>query len=164
MRDAELALDSDLADAMSALEIAERDLAVAEQNAMAISDNDLTTAQNTYDERLQDYANVIYKWTGITATNADLDMAPKDFFASIAFDPEQVFTRDYDYLFPNARLEDNPDTRWNELKNIRLDGAIPYQQPDSDALRPLHIRRNSPVRHCQHKWRFLRRARYAQRA
>ena len=116
LRDAELALDSDLADAMSALEIAERDLAVAEQNTMAISDNDLTTAQNTYDERLQDYANVIYKWTGITATDADLDLAPKDFFASIAFDPEQVFTRDYDYLFPNARLEDNPGTRWNELK------------------------------------------------
>ena len=116
LRDAELALDSDIADAMSALEIAERDLAVAEQNAMALSNNALTTAQNTYDERLQDYANVIYKWTGVTATDADLDMTPQDFFASIAFDPERVFTRDYDYLFPNARLEDNPNTRWNELK------------------------------------------------
>ena len=116
LRDAELALDSDLADAMSALEIAERDLAVAEQNAMAISVNALTTAQNTYDERLQGYANVIYKWTGVIATDADLDMTPQDFFASIAFDPERVFTRDYDYLFPNARLEDNPNTRWNELK------------------------------------------------
>ncbi len=116
LRDAELAFDGDLADAMNALEIAERDLAVAEQNAMALSDNALNTAQNTYDERLHDYANVIYKWTGITATDEDLDMTPQDFFASVAFDPEQVFTRDYDYLFPNARLEDNPDTRWNELK------------------------------------------------
>ncbi|MXY45869.1 MAG: efflux RND transporter periplasmic adaptor subunit [Chloroflexi bacterium] len=116
LRDAEIAPDRDHADARSARESASRDLAVAEQNAMALSDNALTTAQNTYDERLQDYANVIYKWTGITATDADLDMAPQDFFASIAFDPEQVFTRDYDYLFPNARLEDNPNTRWNELK------------------------------------------------
>ena len=116
LRDAELALDNDLSTAMDNLQIAERDLAVARLNLDALSGgNLLKTARDAYDDELRDYANVIYKWTGVKATDDDLAMTPADLFAALNFVPELVYDRDY-LLFPDGRIADNPDTRWNELK------------------------------------------------
>lgn len=116
LRDAELALDNDLATAMDNLEIAERDLAVARLNLEALNgSNRLKTARDAYEDELQDYANVIYKWTGVKASDDDLAMTPADLFAALNFVPEQVYDRNF-VLFPDGRIADNPDTRWNELK------------------------------------------------
>lgn len=116
LRDAELALGNDSSTAMDNLEIAERDLAVARLNLDALNGvNRLKTARDAYDDELRDYANVIYKWTGVNATHADLAMTPADLFAALNFVPEQVYDRDY-LLFPDGRIADNPNTRWNELK------------------------------------------------
>ncbi len=116
LRDAELALTNDVAAANDNLKIAERDLAVARQNLDALNDsNQLKSARDTHDDERQDYANVIYKWTGVRATDEDLSMTPGDLFAALDFIPELVYDRNYD-LFPDGRIADNPDTRWNELK------------------------------------------------
>lgn len=116
LRDAELALDNDLSTAMDNLQIAERDLAVARLNLDALNGgNRLKTARDAYDDELRDYANVIYKWTGVRAMDDELAMMPADLFAALDFMPEQVYDRDY-LLFPDGRIADNPDTRWNELK------------------------------------------------
>ena len=116
LRDAELALDNDVAAANDNLAIAERDLAVARLNLDALNgSNRLKTARDTYDKERQDYANVIYKWTGVRATDEDLAMTPDDLFAALNFAPELVYDRNYP-LFPDGRIADNPDTRWNELK------------------------------------------------
>ena len=116
LRDAEVSLDNDLVTAMDNLEIAERDLAVARMNLDALNgSNRLKTARDAYDGKRQDYANVIYKWTGMKATDDDLAMTPADLFAALNFVPEQVYDHDY-ILFPDGRIADNPDTRWNELK------------------------------------------------
>ena len=116
LRDAELALDNDVAAANDNLAIAERDLAVARLNLDALNgSNRLKTARDTYDKERQDYANVIYKWTGVRATGEDLAMTPDDLFAALNFAPELVYDRNYP-LFPDGRIADNPDTRWNELK------------------------------------------------
>ena len=116
LRDAELALDNDVAAANDNLKIAERDLAVARQNLDALNDsNQLKSARDTHDDERQDYANVIYKWTGVHATDEDLSMTPGDLFAALDFNPELVYDRNF-HLFPDGRIADNPDTRWNELK------------------------------------------------
>ena len=116
LRDAELAMDNDLATAMDNLEIAERDLAVARLNLDALDgSNPLKTARDAYEDEIKDYANVIYKWTGVKASDDDLALTPADLFAALNFVPEQVYDRDY-VLFPDGRIADNPDTLWNELK------------------------------------------------
>ena len=116
LRDAELALDNDIVAANDNLAIAERDLAVVQMNLDALNgSNRLKTARDTYDKKRQDYANVIYKWTGVRATDEDLAMTPDDLFAALDFAPELVYDRNYP-LFPDGRIADNPDTRWNELK------------------------------------------------
>ena len=116
LRDAELALDNDIADANNNLQIAERDLAVARLNLDALNDsNQLKISKDTYDQERRDYANIIYKWTGVRATDDDLAVTPADLFAALDFDPEQVYDHAYP-LFPDGRIADNPATRWNELK------------------------------------------------
>ena len=116
LRDAELALGNDLATALDTLEIAERDLAVARMNLDALDNNNqLKNTRDAYEDERADYSNVIYKWTGVKATDEELTMAPAEIFAALNFDPERVYDRDYT-LFPDGRIADNPDTRWNELK------------------------------------------------
>ena len=116
LRDAGLALDNDLATATDNLKVADRDLSVARQNLDALNDsNRLKAARDAYDDERQDYSQVIYKWTGVDATDEDLGMTPVDLFAALNFAPERVYKRDYE-LFPDGRIADSPDTRWNELK------------------------------------------------
>ena len=116
LHDAELALDSEYSNALTDLEITERELSVARQ-FLEYSRNDakLTEAREIFEQQKEDYSNVIYKWTGVNATDEDLAMTPADLFAALEFVPELVFEREYP-LFSGGRIADNPDTRWNELK------------------------------------------------
>ncbi len=146
LRDAELALDNDLATAMDNLQIAERDLAVARLNLDALNgSNQLKTARDAYTDELQDYANVIYKWTGVKASDDDLAMTPADMFDALNFVPEQVYDRDY-VLFPDGRIADNPDTRWNELKVFAWRALYPTAnliQPECDQYTYSPIRQSN---------------------
>ena len=116
LHEAEFALSDDVVVANNDLEIAVRDLVIAQQNLNALSNsNNLKDSRDTYDEKRRDYANIIYKWTGVEATDEDLVLAPDALLKALDFNPEQVYSNDYT-LFPDGRVADNPNTRWNELK------------------------------------------------
>ena len=116
VQDAELALGSEYINALTDLEVADRELIVARLLLDAGSnDANVTEARKAFEQEQTDYANVIYKWTGVSATDEDMTIPPDDLFAALEFVPELVFDNDYP-LFPDGRIADNPDTRWNELK------------------------------------------------
>ena len=64
------------------------------------------------------------KWTGAEPTNDELSIAPDALFAALAFDPEEVYSRKF-VLFPDGRIADNPETRWNELTIFAWRGLYP---------------------------------------
>ncbi len=123
--DSQHALDNDYINAQTELEIAERDLAVAK---LLLDDptnrGSLDNAKDTLSEETADYSNVIYKWTGIIATDDDLAMSPQELFTALNFDAELIYSNDYP-LFPEGRILDNPETRWNELKVLGWLGLYP---------------------------------------
>ena len=163
LRDAELALDNDLATAIDNMQIAERDLAVARLNLDALNDsNQLKSTKDTYDQEHRDYANIIYKWTGVHATDEDLALTPDDLFAALNFAPELVYDRNYP-LFPEGRIADNPDTRWKRAESLWLACAVSEKQPNRGRMRPLHLQPNQAVRRKQCQQRFLHPTRYAER-
>ena len=116
LRDSQHSLDNDFVSAQTELELAERELAVAK---MLLDDpanaGQLAEAREVFELKETDYANVIYKWTGVSATSDDLAMSPQELFAALDFNPEVVYSRDYP-LFEDNRIVDNPNTRWNELR------------------------------------------------
>ena len=125
LRDSEYALDNDYLNAQKELEFAERDLAVAKLLLESPTNIlPLDEAKETLEQERVDYSNIIYKWTGVKATEEDLAMSPKDLFGALDFDPEVVYSNDYP-LFPDGRILNNPDTRWNELKVLGWLGLYP---------------------------------------
>ena len=125
LQDSQHALDNDYISAQTELEIAERDLAVAKLLLDDPTSGDrLDDAKDTLGEETVDYSNVIYKWTGVRATDDDLAMSPQELFAALDFDPELIYSNDYP-LFPDGRILDNPATRWNELKVLGWLGLYP---------------------------------------
>lgn len=125
LQDRQNALDNDFINAQADLEIAERDLAVAKLLLDdPTSENRLDETRETVNQETTDYANVIYKWTGVRATVDDLAMSPEELFAALDFDPELIYSNDYP-LFPDGRILDNPETRWNELKVLGWLGLYP---------------------------------------
>ena len=123
--DSQQALDNDFITAQKELEITERDLAVAR---LLLSDptivDSLDDAKETLIDETTDYSNVIYKWTGVRATEEDLAMSPQELFAALEFDPELIYSNDHP-LFPDGHILDNPATRWNELKILGWIGLFP---------------------------------------
>ena len=118
-------LDSDYLNAQTELEIAERDLAVARLLLDSPTNGDrLDEVRDTLDEETLDYSNIIYKWTGVRATEDDLAMSPQELFDALDFDPEIIYSNGYP-LFTDGRILDNPDTRWNELKVLGWIGLFP---------------------------------------
>ena len=116
LRDSEHALDNDFLNAQTELEIAERELSVAKMLLDSpVNSEQIEAARETLSEEELDYSNVIYKWMGMRATAEDLAMSPQELFDALDFDAEHVYSIDYP-LFPDGRIIDNPDTRWNELK------------------------------------------------
>ena len=51
-------------------------------------------------------------------------MSPSELFQALDFDPQVIYSNDYP-LFPDGRILDNPDTRWNELKILGWIGLFP---------------------------------------
>lgn len=116
LRDSQRSLDNDFVSAQTDLELAERELAVAKMLLDSPANfSQFDEAQEIFKLEEADYANIIYKWTGVSATSEDLAMSPQELFAALDFNPEVVYSRDYP-LFENKRIVDNPNTRWNELK------------------------------------------------
>ena len=125
LKDSQHSLDNDFISAQTELEIAERDLAVVRLLLDDPTNEDrLNDARDTLSEEAVDYSNVIYKWTGVRATEDDLAMSPQELFAALDFDPELIYSNDYP-LFPDGRILDNPGTRWNELKVLGWLGLYP---------------------------------------
>ena len=123
--DSQHALGNDYINAQAELEIAERDLAVARLLLNSPTNADiLDEARDTLHQELLDYTNIIYKWTGVRATESDLAMSPQDLFEALDFDPDVIYSPHYP-LFPDGRILDNPDTRWNELKVLGWIGLFP---------------------------------------
>jgi multidrug efflux pump subunit AcrA (membrane-fusion protein) len=123
--DSQHALDNDYIDAQAELEIAKRDLAVARLFLDSPTSADrLDEARDTLSKEALDYSNVIYKWTGVRATEDDLAMSPQKLFDALDFDAELIYSPHYP-LFPDGRILDNPDTRWNELKVLGWIGLFP---------------------------------------
>ena len=91
---------------------------------MVRNSNETREARETFDQERKDYFNVVKKWTGAEPTNDELSMAPDALFAALAFDPEEVYSRKF-VLFPDGRIADNPETRWNELTIFAWRGLYP---------------------------------------
>ena len=115
LRDSERSLANDYLDAIDDLDAAERDLAATSLNLhVARNSNDTGEAREMFDQERKDYFNVIKKWTGAEPTEDEISLTPNALFAAMEFDPEEVYSRKF-VLFPNGRIADNPETRWNEL-------------------------------------------------
>ena len=79
------------------------------------------------------YSDAEYHWRmvhnhylGIELTSSELHRDPATLFEEWGVDLEAVFDRK-NLMFPNGVLEDNPATRWNELKLFGMLGLGPYQ-------------------------------------
>ena len=100
---------------------AERDLEVtvvetAEANRVA---------QDAYLDAEFHWRSVHNHYLGIQLTSAELHKDPKTLFDEWGVDLESVFDRD-NLSFPNNVLEDDPATKWNELKLFAMLGLGPY--------------------------------------
>ena len=125
LRDSEHSLANDYLDAIADIDAADRELAAASLNLHVVrNSNETREARETFDQERKDYFNVVKKWTGAEPTNDELSMAPDALFAALAFDPEEVYSRKF-VLFPDGRIADNPETRWNELTIFAWRGLYP---------------------------------------
>ncbi len=125
LQDSEDSLENALDDALMTKSLAEMELLAAAQFVEPGSSiNQLNDVQNIYDDKRRDYLNIIYKWTGVNATDEELTMHPDALFASLDFVPELVYDRNYP-LFTDDIIADNPETRWNELKVFGWRGLYP---------------------------------------
>ena len=125
LQDSQHSLDNDFLSAQTELEIAERELSVVRMLLDSPENtNELEQVRDNLSNEEQDYANVIYKWTGVTANDDDLAMAPGELFDALEFDTAVIYSREY-ALFEDDNILDNPDTRWNELKVFGWRGLYP---------------------------------------
>ena len=100
---------------------AERDLEVtvietAEANRVA---------QDAYLDAEFHWRSLHNHYLGIQLTSDELHKDPQTLFDEWGVDLESVFDRD-NLSFPNNVLEDDPATRWNELKLFAMLGLGPY--------------------------------------
>ena len=116
-------------DAQDAVTVATALLANAER------DLEVTVVETAEANRVfQDaYLDAEYHWRsvhnhylGIQLTAAELHKDPNTLFEEWGVDLETVFDRD-NLSFPNNVLEDDPATRWNELKLFGMLGLGPYR-------------------------------------
>ena len=125
LRDSEHSLANDYLDAIADIDAADRDLAAASLDLHVVrNSNDTREARETFDQERKDYFNVIKKWTGAEPAENELSLTPYALFAEMEFDPEEVYSRKF-VLFPDGRIADNPETRWNELTIFAWRGLYP---------------------------------------
>ena len=107
--------------ATALLATAERDLEVtvietAEANRLAF---------DSYDDAEYHWRMVHMHYLGIELTNEEVHNDPDTLFAEWGIELEAIFDR-RNLSFPNNVLEDDPATRWNELKLFGMLGLGPY--------------------------------------
>ena len=100
---------------------AERDLEVT---VLKTSEANRVT-QDAYNDAEYHWRNVHNHYLGIELTPTELHKDPATLFAEWGVDLESIFDRD-SLSFPNNMLEDDPSTRWNELKLFGMLGLGPY--------------------------------------
>ena len=108
--------------ATALLSNAERDLEVAVLKTSQAN----RVAQDAYNDAEYHWRSMHYHYLGIELTAAELHKDPDTLFEEWGVDLEVVFDRD-NLSFPNDVLEDNPATRWNELKLFGMLGLGPYR-------------------------------------
>ena len=82
-------------------------------------------AQESYDDAEYHWRMVHYHYLGIELTTEELHKDPDTLFAEWGVDLESLFDRK-NLSFPNGELQDDPSTRWNELKLFGRLGLGPY--------------------------------------
>ena len=82
-------------------------------------------AQDAYLDAEFHWRSLHNHYLGIQLTSDELHKDPKTLFEEWGVDLESVFDRD-NLSFPNNVLEDDPATRWNELKLFAMLGLGPY--------------------------------------
>ena len=82
-------------------------------------------AQDAYLDAEFHWRSLHNHYLGIQMTSDELHKDPKTLFEEWGVDLESVFDRD-NLSFPNNVLEDDPATRWNELKLFAMLGLGPY--------------------------------------
>ena len=100
---------------------AERDLEV---NVIETAESN-RVAQDAYLDAEFHWRSLHNHYLGIQLTSDELHKDPKTLFEEWGVDLESVFDRD-NLSFPNNVLEDDPATRWNELKLFAMLGLGPY--------------------------------------
>ncbi len=101
---------------------AERDLEVT---VLKTSEANRVT-QDAYNDAEYHWRSIHNHYLGIELTSTELHKDPATLFAEWGVDLESVFDRD-NLSFPNNVLEDDPATRWNELKVFGMLGLGPYR-------------------------------------
>ena len=108
--------------ATALLSNAERDLEVT---VLKTSEANRVT-QDAYNDAEYHWRSIHNHYLGIELTSTELHKDPATLFAEWGVDLESVFDRD-NLSFPNNVLEDDPATRWNELKLFGMLGLGPYR-------------------------------------
>ena len=83
-------------------------------------------AQEAYNDAEYHWRKIHYHYLGIELTSEELHKDLYTLFDEWGVDLESVFERK-NLSFPNDVLEDNPATRWNELKLFGMLGLGPYR-------------------------------------
>lgn len=105
-------------DAQSAVTVANAVLLNAKRQQDVVKldyEEKLRVAQDAYDDAVVEWRLRHQRYMGIDLTDGELLTPPDELFAQWGADLEFLFDR-RNLSFPNDRLEDDPNTRWNELK------------------------------------------------
>ena len=100
---------------------AERDLDVAVIDSAEAN----RLAEEAYSDAEYRWRGIHQHYMGIDLTAAELHKDPDTLFAEWGADFEKIFDRDH-LSFPNDVLEDDPATRWDELKLFGRLGLSPF--------------------------------------
>ena len=82
--------------------------------------------QDAYNDAEYHWRSIHNHYLGIELSSTELHKDPTTLFEEWGVDLEVVFDRD-NLSFPNDVLEDDPATRWNELKLFGMLGLGPYR-------------------------------------
>lgn len=108
--------------ATALLSNAERDLEVTVLKTSEAN----RVAQDAYNDAEYHWRSIHNHYLGIELTSEELHRDPGTLFAEWGVDLEALFDRN-NLSFPNDVLEDDPSTRWNELKLFGMLGLGPFR-------------------------------------
>ncbi len=90
--------------------------AMNQQNIVSLkAEEDIRVAQEAYDDAATQWQHVHQRYLGITLTEDEFHMSPDALFDLWGADIDMLFDRK-NLTFADDVLQDDPSTRWNELK------------------------------------------------